>query len=45
MFRKPDLFPFSGEVRGGEIPTLLGSLERVNLNHWTMNDGQSPETQ
>jgi hypothetical protein len=27
------LFPFSGEV--GKTPTLLGPLERANLNHWT----------
>jgi hypothetical protein len=33
MFRKLDLFPSSGERR--ETPTLLGSLERANLNHWT----------
>jgi hypothetical protein len=33
MFRKQDLFPFSGE--GMEIPTLLGLLERTNLSHWT----------
>jgi hypothetical protein len=31
MFRKLDLFPSSGERR--ETPTLLGSLERANLNH------------
>jgi hypothetical protein len=30
-FRKLDLFPSSGE--GLEIPTLLGPLERANLNH------------
>jgi hypothetical protein len=28
------LFQFSGE---GETPTLLGPLERANLNHWTMS--------
>jgi hypothetical protein len=28
-----DLFPPSGE--GRETPTLLGPLERSNLNHWT----------
>jgi hypothetical protein len=32
MFRKLDLFPFSGE---GETSTLFGPLERLNLNHWT----------
>jgi hypothetical protein len=31
-FPKQDLFPFSGN--GRETPTLLGSLERANLNHW-----------
>jgi hypothetical protein len=30
-FRKLDLFPSSGE---GRTPTLLGPLERANLNHW-----------
>jgi hypothetical protein len=31
-FWKMDLFPSSGE---GEVtPTLLGPLERANLNHW-----------
>jgi hypothetical protein len=34
MFPKLDLFPSSGE-REGKTPTLLGPLERVNLNHWT----------
>jgi hypothetical protein len=29
---KVDLFPSSGEE--WEIPTLLGPLERANLNHW-----------
>jgi hypothetical protein len=29
-FRKLDLFPSSGQR--GEIPTQLGTLERVNLN-------------
>jgi hypothetical protein len=33
-FRKLDLFPSSDE-RGRETPTLLGPLERANLNHWT----------
>jgi hypothetical protein len=32
-FRKLDLFPSSGER--GNMPTLLGSLERANLNRWT----------
>jgi hypothetical protein len=32
-FRKLDLFTTSGE--GWETPTLLGSLERANLNYWT----------
>jgi hypothetical protein len=31
-FRKLDLFPSSGE-RDRETPTLLGPLERANLNH------------
>jgi hypothetical protein len=31
-FRKLDLFPFSGELR--ETPTLLGPLERANLNNF-----------
>jgi hypothetical protein len=30
-FRKLDLFPSSGD--GRETPTLIGSLERYNLNH------------
>jgi hypothetical protein len=30
MFWKLDLFPSSE----GETPTLLGPLERANLNHW-----------
>jgi hypothetical protein len=34
-FRKLDLFPSSGE--GREISTLLGLLERDNLNHWKHN--------
>jgi hypothetical protein len=29
---KRDLFPSSGE--GRKTPTLLGPLERANLNHW-----------
>jgi hypothetical protein len=31
-FGKLDLFPSSDE--GRETPTLLGPLERVDLNHW-----------
>jgi hypothetical protein len=31
-FRKLDLVQSSGER---ETPTLLASLERANLNHWT----------
>jgi hypothetical protein len=34
MSRKPD-DSFSGE--GRETLTLLGPLERANLNHWTTN--------
>jgi hypothetical protein len=33
MFRKQDLFLSSGG--GRKTPTLLGPLERANLNHWT----------
>jgi hypothetical protein len=32
VFRELDLFPSSGE---GETHTLLGPLERADLNHWT----------
>jgi hypothetical protein len=32
MFWKLDLFLPSGE--GGKTATLLGPLERANLNHW-----------
>jgi hypothetical protein len=42
-FRKMGLFPLSGE--GMKTPTLLGPLERVNLNHWIPDDGQIPEPQ
>jgi hypothetical protein len=36
MFQKEDLFPSSGE--GLELPTLVGPLERANLNHlWQYN--------
>jgi hypothetical protein len=31
MFRKLDLFPSSGEEK---TSTLLGPLERANLNYW-----------
>jgi hypothetical protein len=31
-FRKLDLFPSPGEKV--EVPTLLGPLERANINHW-----------
>jgi hypothetical protein len=31
-FRKLDLFPSSGKIMAA--PTLLGLLERPNLNHW-----------
>jgi hypothetical protein len=34
VFRKLDRFLFSGEW---EIPTLLGLLERINPNHWTVH--------
>jgi hypothetical protein len=33
MFRKTDLYPSSVVER--ETPTLLGPLERANLNHWS----------
>jgi hypothetical protein len=39
-FRKPDLFPSSGE--GGETPTLSGPLERAHLGHWTTH-GTKPQ--
>jgi hypothetical protein len=32
LFKKLGLSPSSGE--GKEIPTLLGSLAKVNLNYW-----------
>jgi hypothetical protein len=35
MFRKLDLFPFSGE--GRKTPTLLGPLETATLNHWVID--------
>jgi hypothetical protein len=47
-FRKLDVFPFSGEE--WETPTLLGPVEKANLNKWTVRsqsqshvttDGQS----
>jgi hypothetical protein len=38
MFRKLDLFPSSGD--GKKTPTLLGPLERADLNHWVpLDDG------
>jgi hypothetical protein len=30
------MFPFSGE--GRETPTLFGTLERADLNHWTTHE-------
>jgi hypothetical protein len=39
MFQKLDLFLSSGER---ETPTLLGPLERANINHWTVNKVQKP---
>jgi hypothetical protein len=33
-FQKLDLFPSSGKE--GKTPTQLGTLERANLNHWTI---------
>jgi hypothetical protein len=39
MFWKLGPFPFSGGER--ETPTLLGPLERANLNHWTLPKGPS----
>jgi hypothetical protein len=35
-FRKLDLFPSSGE--GWETRTQLDSLQRANLNHWTVSE-------
>jgi hypothetical protein len=32
MFRKLDLLPSLYEGKGGATPTLLGPLERANLN-------------
>jgi hypothetical protein len=40
MYQKLDLFLSSGER--WEIPALLGPIERVNLNHWTMDKFQKP---
>jgi hypothetical protein len=34
MVQKLDLFPSSGDYR--ETPTLLGHLEKANLNHWRL---------
>jgi hypothetical protein len=42
-FRKLDLFPSSGE--GRETPTLLGPLERDNLNHWTSDTNRNAAIQ
>jgi hypothetical protein len=39
-FRKLGPFPSSGE--GRKTPTLLGPLERVNLNHWTSEGRGTP---
>jgi hypothetical protein len=39
MFRKLDLFPSTGEGMG-DI-TLLGPLERANLNYWSPKTQQS----
>jgi hypothetical protein len=41
MFRKPDLFPSSGEG-GGETPTQLGPLEIANLSHWSLALSKGP---
>jgi hypothetical protein len=30
-------------LRWGETPILLGPLERVNLNHWTMDKNPKPQ--
>jgi hypothetical protein len=32
-FRKLDMFPSSGKMMGA--PTVLDTLERTNLNHWS----------
>jgi hypothetical protein len=40
MFRKLDMFPSSGE--GKETPTLLGLLEKANLNHCRIALSQGP---
>jgi hypothetical protein len=39
MFRKLDLFPPSDE--GRDTTTLLGPLERANLNHWTTGSNRA----
>jgi hypothetical protein len=31
----PKLDSFRPQVKGGEAPTVLGTLDRVNLSHWT----------
>jgi hypothetical protein len=40
MFQKLALFPFSGA--GRKTTTLLGPLERANLNHWTQQSRSFP---
>jgi hypothetical protein len=34
------MFPSSGEER--ETPTLLGLLEKANLNHWSITLSKGP---
>jgi hypothetical protein len=38
MFQNLDLFLSSGE---GETLTMLGPLERANINHWTVDSPKS----
>jgi hypothetical protein len=40
MLRKLDLFASSGGRK--ETPAMLASLERANLNHWTMDRFHKP---
>jgi hypothetical protein len=40
-FLKLDLFPSSGDWR--DIPTLLGPLERANLNQWLFHFWQDDD--
>jgi hypothetical protein len=40
---KLGLFQSTGEVKG--TPALLSPLERANLNQWSRDDGQGPQTQ